>query len=87
MNGNIWHVYPINDTIKHELTTELLHIPEQALTDETKEIAYRPAEDRIICRCNCLPIIQKQSSGGIIVIHNSFDGREGVEWTNEILNK
>lgn len=87
MIDNIWHVFPINDTSEHELTTEVLHIPEQAVTDESREIEYRPSEDRIICRCNCLPIMEKQSSGAIIVIHNSFDGREGVEWTNEILNK
>jgi hypothetical protein len=25
-------------------------------------------------------------AGEIVVIHNSFDGREGVEWANIILN-
>jgi hypothetical protein len=26
-------------------------------------------------------------AGEMVVIHNSFDGREGVEWANDILNK
>lgn len=35
--------------------------------------------------CHCLPEV-KNESGNMIVVHNSFDGREGVEWVNEILN-
>jgi hypothetical protein len=34
--------------------------------------------------CKCNPIIE--SNAEIIIVHNSFDGREGVEWANEILN-
>jgi hypothetical protein len=37
------------------------------------------------CKCNPKVIIQPNAE--IIVVHNSFDGREGVEWANEILNK
>ena len=36
--------------------------------------------------CHCLPEIIYES-GNMIIVHNSFDGREGVEWANEILNK
>lgn len=36
--------------------------------------------------CHCEPVI-KESFNNIIIVHNSFDGREGVEWANEILNK
>ena len=36
--------------------------------------------------CKCKPTIIKEGNE-FIVIHNSFDGREGVEWANEILNK
>lgn len=35
--------------------------------------------------CECNPAIE-ESHGHIIVIHNSYDGREGVELANEILN-
>jgi len=35
--------------------------------------------------CSCHPEIQTEN-GNVIIVHNSFDGREGVEWTNEILN-
>jgi hypothetical protein len=36
--------------------------------------------------CHCEPTC-KMEAGEIFVIHNSFDGREGVEWANQILNK
>jgi hypothetical protein len=38
------------------------------------------------CKCICKPTYQQQGEG-LLIIHNSFDGREGVEWTREILNK
>ena len=36
--------------------------------------------------CKCHPNVIVEPNSDIIVIHNSFDGREGVEWANEILN-
>lgn len=36
--------------------------------------------------CECEPKVIHEN-GNMIVVHNSFDGREGVEWANEILNK
>ena len=36
--------------------------------------------------CNCNPNVIVEDDSQIIVVHNSFDGREGVEWANEILN-
>lgn len=36
-------------------------------------------------KCPCHPKVDIVEQD-IIVIHNSFDGREGVEWANEILN-
>ena len=39
------------------------------------------------CRCLCEPKIEfVEETGNILVTHNSFDGREAVEWFNEILN-
>lgn len=35
--------------------------------------------------CHCQPKVLNEN-GNMIVVHNSFDGREGVEWANEILN-
>ena len=34
--------------------------------------------------CECDPEVQKINNSAL-VIHNSFDGREAVEWANEIL--
>jgi hypothetical protein len=34
--------------------------------------------------CHCLPEI-KYEDGNMIIAHNSYDGREGIEWANEIL--
>jgi hypothetical protein len=35
--------------------------------------------------CECVPRVE-ECNGEIILIHNSFDGREGVELANELLN-
>lgn len=37
------------------------------------------------CKCNPKVIIQPNAE--MIIVHNSFDGREGIEWVDEILNK
>lgn len=37
-----------------------------------------------ICKCHCDPSTHLEEAGYIIV-HNSFDGREGLEWAKEIL--
>lgn len=42
-----------------------------------------PHEEKTTCKCEPNVIYE---NGEMIVIHNSFDGREGVEITNEILN-
>lgn len=36
------------------------------------------------CHCNPKTI---EESGCFILVHNSFDGREGIEWANEILKQ
>lgn len=42
----------------------------------------------VICDCKCKPIIEISIDGeSAVVIHSSFDGREGVEWANEILGQ
>jgi hypothetical protein len=35
-------------------------------------------------RCHCKPEVKTEGLN-FIIVHNSFDGREGVEWTNELL--
>jgi len=35
--------------------------------------------------CECEPRVIIEPDSEIVVVHNSFDGREGIEWTNEIL--
>lgn len=35
--------------------------------------------------CKCKPKIEVLEDR-ILIIHNSFDGREAVEWANEIIN-
>lgn len=36
-------------------------------------------------RCSCEPTVENEGEN-MLVIHNSFDGREGVEIVNDILN-
>jgi hypothetical protein len=35
-------------------------------------------------KCHCEPEVRNEGEN-MLVIHNSFDGREGVEWANSIL--
>jgi hypothetical protein len=37
-------------------------------------------------QCKCISNIIIESNSYIIVVHNSYDGREAIEWANEILN-
>lgn len=39
-------------------------------------------EESTACKCN--PRVE-HINGNMVVVHNSFDGREGVEWVNEII--
>lgn len=43
-----------------------------------------PHEETTICECD--PEIINQN-GNMIVVHNSFDGREGIEWSGEVLKQ
>lgn len=69
------HVYPVNDENDHLLETE-----------------YDMA-NQLKCRCACEPklefhhIYDGHYITFVTIIHNSFDGREAVEWANEILAK
>lgn len=40
-----------------------------------------------VCDCRCRPKRLNEGEGRYIFVHNSFDGREGVEWANELLSK
>lgn len=42
-------------------------------------------EHELSSTCECVPRIEVEN-GEMILIHNSFDGREGLEKANEILN-
>jgi len=37
--------------------------------------------------CKCDPEIKVIENGNVVIVHNSFDGKEAVEMANEILDK
>lgn len=74
---HIFHVVPVKDTYEHTVSA----MPLKGCLMVGNTMCYT-----IACRCKCEPRIEYQEKGTIIVVHNSFDGREGVEWANEILN-
>jgi hypothetical protein len=45
---------------------------------DTKEHILEP-------RCSCNTRSEITTNGGLIIIHDAFDGRLGVEWAAEIL--
>lgn len=71
--SKIYHVIPIDDLKGHsgELT-------------ETGTYEKGLFIVRLTSQCECKPRIEYEGEGAIVV-HNSFDGREGVEWVNELL--
>ena len=69
----IQHIIPISDTNPHN--------------EKIWEFNDVDSDEPIVSDCPCEPIIKEDDSGGWLIIHNSFDGREGIEIVNEILNK
>jgi len=71
--SKIQHVYPVNDTKGHKTFCNF----------REKGLPY--------CPCPCQPNHQELNPDengeptAMIIVHNSFDGREGVEWANELL--
>lgn len=69
----VYHVYPLNDLKEHTLECS------------DKETVFLANELMPLCKCECLPEHKTENGESLIIVHNSFDGREGVEWTNEVL--
>jgi hypothetical protein len=67
------HVYPINDLKEHYLESV-----DPSLDGFGEDVPP-------FCPCLCDPRKEKKY-GTWLIIHNSFDGREGLEWANDILN-
>jgi hypothetical protein len=65
------HVIPVNDSGKHV---------EESLYGAFIFKKYP------VCPCSCKPRLL-EDGGGPIFVHNSFDGREGIEWTKDILSQ
>lgn len=59
--------------------------PRNDLESHFLECVY-PAIGNPYCPCKCDPEF-KEEEDALLIVHNSFDGREGVEVVNEILNK
>lgn len=58
--------------------------PVNDLEDHVLECVF-PITGSPYCQCKCKPEHREYENGALIIVHNSFDGREGVEWANEIL--
>lgn len=82
MEDNIWHVYPIGDAEEHILDTKWRTIEYGYVDDYGR--AQHAVEQRLFTLCKCGAAIQEEENG-FIVVHNSFDGREGLEAVAEIL--
>lgn len=72
----IFHVYPIDDLKEHLLET--------LQNEADKVIIEGEIRNRVSCKCSCQPRLEYEVHS-VIVVHSSFDGRECIEETNEIL--
>jgi hypothetical protein len=57
--------------------------PVDDLEEHYLECVY-PAIGHPYCPCKCKPKFIEEGDA-LIIRHNSFDGREGLEWVKEIL--
>jgi hypothetical protein len=66
--------------------SKVVHIyPQDEIDDHIIFLTYPPIGDAY-SECVCCPTLESGPDGRLLVIHNSYDGREGVEWAKEILN-
>lgn len=64
---------------------KVYHIyPRNDLKEHYLECVY-PVTGYPYCPCECSPQF-KEEGDALLIVHNSFDGREAVEIANEILN-
>jgi len=64
------HIYPQDEA-------HVLHC------DYPQSLGAEPGMPR--CLCSCEPRYEEAEDGQIIIRHNSFDGREGLRWFNDVL--
>lgn len=69
-----WNVIPIDDFIHV--------VPVDDIENHTTELAWVGLMHMFTCKCKPRLEFEKDK---IIIIHSSFDGREGLEWANELL--
>jgi hypothetical protein len=69
-SGKVRHVLPLDDAEEH--------------IDSSWEDNSYPFDPVPQCDCPCHPR-REYEKDICIFIHSSFDGREGLEWANEIL--
>jgi len=63
---------------------EALHVyPLNDLHEHLLECVY-PVIGHPYCPCKCCPLFEEHD-GDILIVHNSFDGREVFEQANEML--
>ena len=68
----------------HNTVIQVIPLDDQGGHTEDVKWESLPFDDRPISRCIC-GASTKVENNKYIIIHRSFDGREGVEWVNEIL--
>lgn len=67
-----WEVYPDDEYYEHDFKVW------QTFTEHGEQNESR-------CPCNPRLEYREDEEGKLVIVHNSFDGREGVEWAEEIL--
>lgn len=86
-DGNVQHIIPENDLKLHSQDLSFPIEPSEWFKENIQKsilIIDKGIEFNSDCKCNPeLRYLLESNSWQII--HNSFDGREGIEWAEEIL--
>jgi hypothetical protein len=63
---------------------EIHVIPEDDLKPHSEDTEWG-IRTMVTSKCLCGTRVEVNEKGSWVIIHSSFDGREGLEWANEIL--
>lgn len=72
------------DWITTRTENNIVHVIPLDDEHEHDEFVCWPSEVPV-SGCRCRARSERSEKGCWIIIHNSFDGREGLEWANQIL--
>lgn len=71
----------------HDKVVQVIPVDDLWFHDEDVDWESMPFDDAPVSRCTCGTRREVNEKGMWVIVHASFDGREALEWAQDILNK